>query len=259
VSHILLDVSDSGVATITINRPEKRNVITHAMWHQLQSFCSEIASDRRVRAVILTGAGDHFCAGGDITEFETVRKDAESAAQFDADIEAAEEALANLPKPTIAAIAGYCIGGGTSLALCCDIRIGHSSCRFSIPAARLSVLYGLRDTQALVHAVGFSNAKRIMFTADQIDAREAYDSGLLQKLLDGDVKADAAAMAERIAANAPLSLAGSKLILNAIADNDAAPRAGEFRELQRRTHTSADHMEAARAFREKRKPVFTGK
>lgn len=259
MSHILFDVAADGVATVTINRPEKRNVISHAMWHRFRELCDEIAADDRIQVVVFAGTGDHFCAGADITEFETVRKDAASAERFDADIDAAESAIMNLPKPTLAAISGYCIGGGTGLALCCDIRLGHIGSRFSIPAAKLSVLYGLRDCQALVNAVGLANAKRIMFTADLVDAPEAYDMGLLQKLVDGDVKAETHAMAARIAANAPLSLSGSKTVLNAIARNEGAQRAQEFREMQRLTHTSADHMEAARAFREKRKPVFTGK
>jgi len=259
LTHILFETAADGVATVTINRPEKRNVISHAMWHRFRDICDRIAADGTIRAVLFTGTGDHFCAGADITEFETVRKDAASAERFDADIHAAEEAIANLPVPTIAAISGYCIGGGTGLALCCDIRLGHTSSHFSIPAAKLSVLYGLRDCQALVAAVGLANAKRIMFTADQIDAREAYDMGLLQKLVEGDVKAEARAMAERIAANAPLSLSGSKMVLNAISRNEGAQRVEEFRDLQRRTHTSADHMEAARAFREKRRPIFTGR
>lgn len=259
MTHVLFDVAADGVATVTLNRAEKRNVITSAMWHRFRELCDQIAADDRIRVALFTGAGDHFCAGADISEFEVLRMDAASAERFDADIERAEQAIANLPKPTLAAISGYCIGGGTGLALCCDIRIGHASSRFSIPAAKLGVLYGLRDSQALVDAVGLAHAKRIMFTADQLDAQEAYDVGLLQKVVAGDVKTEARAMAERIAANAPLSLSGSKLVLNAIARNEGARRAQEIRDLQTRAHTSADHMEAVRAFREKRKPNFNGR
>ncbi|MGE0766313.1 MAG: enoyl-CoA hydratase/isomerase family protein [Hyphomicrobiaceae bacterium] len=256
---ILCETSPTGIATITLNRPEKRNVVRHAMWLELGAIAARLATDPQVRVVLMTGAGDHFCAGADITEFETLRRDEASAARFDADIEAAEEAIARLSKPTIAAISGYCIGGGVGLALCCDIRIARTCSKFSIPAAKLSVLYGLRDSQALFNAVGLAQAKRIMFTADRLDATEALRIGLVELTTDGDVKAEALAMATRIAANAPLSLSGSKHVLGAIARGETADRAGEIRDMQRRTHTSRDHHEAARAFSERRAPIFTGR
>ena len=233
MSDILLAVSE-GVATLTLNRPDKRNAVRHATWQRLRDACGEIRADRDVRAVVLTGAGPHFCAG-------------------------AEAALADLPQPTIAAIAGYCLGGGLSLSLCCDLRVADRSARFSIPAARLSVVYSLRGCTALYNAVGLANAKRIMFTADRFDAQEAHEMGLIDRLVDADPLAEARALARRIAENAPLSLAGCKFVLNAIGRGEAARRAQAIRDLQTVAHTSHDHHEAARAFSEKRKPVFQGR
>ncbi len=259
MSDILLDFGADGVATLTLNRPEKRNVVRHAMWHELKALATRLSADPAVRAVVLTGAGEHFCAGADISEFQDLRKDVATTARFEADIEACEDALMNLDKPTIAAIAGYCLGGGCSLALCCDLRLAHTGARFGIPSARLGVVYSLRDTRALYNAVGLSKAKRVLFSGDQFEAPEAQRMGLVDELVAGDVLAEAKALASRIAGNAPLSLSGSKVILNALAEGEAERRAREIRALQDVAHTSEDHLEAVRAFMTKCKPVFKGR
>jgi len=259
LADILVDIGADGVATLTLNRPEKRNVVRHAMWHEIKAITGRLAADDKVRAVVLTGAGAHFCAGADIGEFQELRKDVATTARFEADIEAGEDALMNFGKPTIAAINGYCLGGGCSLALCCDLRLAHAGARFGIPAAKLGVVYSVRDSRALYNVVGLAKAKRILFSGEQFDAAEAQRMGLVDEIVADDVLAAATALASRIAANAPLSLAGSKIILNSLADGEAARRAHEIRALQDVAHTSEDHLEAVRAFMSKSRPVFKGR
>jgi len=259
VSDILVDIGADGVATLTLNRPEKRNTVRHAMWHDIKAITARLQADPQVRAVVLTGAGEHFSAGADISEFQDLRKDVATTARFEADIEAGEEALLGFGKPTIAAISGFCLGAGCALILSCDLRIADGSARFGIPAARLGIVYSLRDTRVLYNVVGLANAKRILFTGDQFDAAQAQRMGLVDDVVTGSVLAEAKALAARIAANAPLSVSGSKTILNAIAEGDPEHRAREIRELQDIAHTSEDHLEAVRAFMSKRRPVFKGR
>ena len=259
MGDILLDIGADGVATLTLNRPEKRNVVRHVMWHEIKALATRLGADPKVRAVVLTGAGEHFCGGADISEFQDLRKDVATTSRFEADIEAGEDALMALAKPTIAAISGYCLGAGCALILCCDLRLAHAGARFGIPAARLGVVYSLRDTRSLYNAVGLANAKRILFSGDQFDAPQAQRMGLVDDLVTGDVLAEAKALAARFAANAPLSLAGSKVILNSLAEGEPERMAREIRELQDVAHTSEDHLEAVHAFMNKRRPVFKGR
>lgn len=259
VSDILLDIGADGVAILTLNRPDKRNVVRHAMWHELKALATKLGADPNVRAVVLTGAGEHFCAGADISEFQDLRKDVATTSRFEADIEAGEDALMALGKPTIAAVTGYCLGAGCALILCCDLRIAHTSARFGIPASKLGIVYSLRDTRALYNAVGLANAKRILYSGDQIDASQAYRMGLADEVVAGDALAEAKALAARFAANAPLSIAGSKVILNALAEGSAEQQARDIRALQDIAHTSEDHLEAVHAFMNKRRPTFKGR
>ena len=153
-NDIQVAVDAAGVAVVTLNRPEKRNVVSLAMWRGLGEIYRDFARRSDVRVVILTGAGGHFCGGADISEFAKVRNSVEDARAYGEAGHAATQAIIDLPQPTIAAVHGYGVGGGCGLALACDLRVGDATTQMGIPAARLSIVYGTLDCSLLLRAVG---------------------------------------------------------------------------------------------------------
>lgn len=258
MSEVLLERAPSGLATVTLNRPERRNAVNLAMWRRLREVFDDCARDREVRGVVLTGAGGHFCAGADIAEFAGERHDADSGRAYGAAVEACQSALARIPKPTVAAIAGSCIGGGCALALCCDFRIGDRTARLGIPAARLGIVYGVEDCRRLLSCVSPATAKRMLFAAEVMDAAAAAAAGLLDRLCDDDVVTAAGDYLARMIENAPISIAGAKLTLRSLQAGQLERDAAEIAELARRSLESRDYREGLRAFAEKRPPRFTG-
>jgi enoyl-CoA hydratase/carnithine racemase len=256
---ILANVEEGGVATITLNRPAKRNAVSLRMWRRLAELVLALARQDGVRVLILTGAGGHFCAGADISEFATARADATSGRIYEAANEAATAALRDCRKPTIAAVSGYGMGGGCALALACDLRVGDATTRMGVPAARLGVVYGELDCALLLRQLGLANAKRVLFTGRAFGADDCTAMGLLDIVADGQALAAARVLAEEIASNAPLSLYGSKLVLDALAGGTSAARGAEIAAVIEGAMNSADYREGARAFLEKRKPVFAGR
>jgi len=247
-----------GVATVTLNRPQRRNAVTLAMWNGLGELFGRFATDDGVRAVILTGTGEHFCAGADISEFAAVRNSAESGHAYDHAVDVCSDAILHIAKPTIAAIRGFCIGGGSGLALACDFRFAAPSAVFAITAAKLSIVYGMRETQNLLALVGISNAKKILFSAERFDTDEALRIGFLDRIADDPIAA-AHDFAALLARNAPLSIAGAKTILNGLAQGSGALDFNKAHEVTERAMLSEDYREGQRAFLEKRPPVFTGR
>jgi enoyl-CoA hydratase/carnithine racemase len=257
--HIRVSAAATGVATVTLNRPAKRNAISLAMWRRLREILVDLDARRDVRVVILTGASGHFSAGADISEFSTVRADAASGRIYEAASEACTIALRDCRKPTIAAISGYGMGGGCTLALACDLRVGDATTRMGIPAARLGVVYGALDCALLYRQVGLAGAKRILYSGRAFGAEECAAMGLLDVVAPGTALEGAEALAREMAANAPLSLAGCKTVLEALAAGDAGHRRAEIAAIIEEAMNSADYREGARAFLEKRKPTFTGR
>ena len=249
----------SGIAIVTIDRPERRNACNQAMWRELGRVFRDLGEDAGVRGVVLTGAGGHFCAGADISEFETARQDAAGAERYEQDVGDCERAIRDCPKPTVAAVAGYAMGGGCGLTVVCDFRIADGSARFGIPAARLGIVYTALECAALANVVGVVNAKKILFGGDWIDAATAESYGLVDAVTDGDVVEAALAFLARMAENAPLSIQGAKMTLNAIAHGEVAAREPQLRAFAARAADSADYAEGRRAFMEKRPPRFTGR
>ena len=247
-----------GIAVVTIDRPAKRNAVTLAMWRGLAEIARELEADAGVRVVIVTGAGGHFSAGADIAEFATVRDTPERGAVYEEATAAAENSLYGLAKPTIAAVDGVCVGGGLGLAICCDFRVAGPEARFGIPAARLGIVYALGETRRLVDVVGAVGAKRILFSGEIFDRDTAQALGLVDEAADGPALPAARALATAMAANAPLSLAGAKFVVNAITAGRGEAERARIDALCLEAIASEDYGEGRAAFLEKRRPSFTG-
>jgi enoyl-CoA hydratase/carnithine racemase len=257
-SDILVAIEDGGLAVVTLNRPTKRNACSLAMWRDLGRIFLELRDKAEVRAVILAGAGGNFCAGADISEFAQLRSDVESGRIYEDATKAATVAIRDFPRPTIAAVSGFGVGGGCGLALTCDFRVGDRTTRMGIPAARLGVIYSSIDCDLLFRQVGLSAAKRILYSGRYFDVE-----GCARMRLVDEVAADALAGARSLAAeflgNAPLSIEGSKVVLEALAAGAAEARADAIVALIDRALESSDYREGGRAFLEKRNPVFVGR
>lgn len=249
---VRLDV-DGAIATLTIDRPEKRNAMSYEMWSALPDLLGKLAADDAVRALVIRGT-DHFSAGADISEFATLRADSAGASRYSAAVHAGERSIAELGKPTIAAIAGVCVGGGCEIALACDLRIAAADARFGITPAKLGIVYRATSTKRLVDAVGPAWARQILFTADLLDSATALRIGLVNELADDPV-ARATELATTMASRAQVSVHGSKAIIARITD-------GHFDEdesvhaLYEASVTSADYAEGVAAFLQKRPPRF---
>jgi enoyl-CoA hydratase/carnithine racemase len=244
---------DGPVATLRIDRPERRGALSFAMWSAVPGLVAEAAADPAVRVLVVRGTGGVFSAGADISEFQTLRAGSAGAARYAAAVHAGERAIAGFPRPTIAAISGYCIGGGCELALACDLRVAAADARFGITPAKLGIVYHFTSTQQLVAAVGPAWAKQILFTADLLDAGTALRIGLVNELAD-DLDARVAELAGRIAERSPVSVTSAKTIIGKITGGGAED--DEVRALYDTAVHSADYAEGVAAFLAKRPPVF---
>lgn len=255
--HLVLEVSDK-VARLTINRPDKRNALNQAMWRDLAALVSRAASGADVRVVLISGAGDDFSAGADIAEFDTVRRDAQTARAYEAANSAAFAAIRNAGVPTIAAIRGVCFGGGFGIAAACDLRFGTEDSRFSVPAARLGLAYPHDAMADIVHACGPQFARYLTFSGVRIPATEALRIGFLADIFDAaGLEAKALGIARQIAEAAPLSVKASKAAIRAVLSGRTEDVA-TAEALGAATFDSADYQEGRRAFRERREPMFRG-
>lgn len=255
---ILFQTLDNGIARVTFNRPQARNAFTFEMYERLAAYCQEVAEDKSVRAIILTGAGDKaFAAGTDINQFRAF-KTPEDAIQYEERISRIISVLESCPKPTIAAINGACTGGGGAIAASCDIRIGSSNARFGFPIARtLGNILSMGAFSRLVSLIGPSRTKEMIFTARLLDAAEAKEIGLLHEVVPegGDLQARAEELARTIAGNAPLTLRATK---EAIARLRPAISSEEGKDLVLMCYMSQDFREGMDAFLNKRAPVWKG-
>lgn len=251
--------TSGGVATITLNRPDRRNAITQAMWHEIAVKVRSCAADDANRVIVLRGAGSDFSAGADISEFSTLRASGASARAYEAANSAAFAALREARLPVIAKIRGICFGGGFGLAAACDLRIAASDALFSVPAARLGLAYPADAMADIVGALGPQMAKYLTFSGVRIDARTALDAGFLVDVVEPDrLESRIAGLAAAIAENAPLSVRASKASIRAALSGTAedfarAQSAGDL------TFDSADYAEGRAAFLQKRRPAFEGR
>jgi enoyl-CoA hydratase/carnithine racemase len=254
-----LDIQITGsFATVTINRPASRNAMTLAMWRAMAQHFQRLSDDRDVRAIILTGAGEDFSTGADISEFDQIRADAEQAAAYEAAVDASSEAIQSARQPTIAALHGYCLGGACHLAMACDFRVAETSAKIGIPAARLSIVYGVRSTQRLLAIVGLPAAKYILFSAARLGAQDALRLGFVDRVGVSALET-ARAFATPMAENAPLSIAGAKSILNGLAMGSGTLDLEEAQSIIAHAANSDDYREGRDAFAAKRVPRFKGR
>ncbi len=253
----LLVQEDKGVLVVTLARPAKRNAVTLAMYRALRALFTEAAAEPRIRSILLRGSPGCFSAGADIGDLAKGEDRKAALVEHRRISDAAVSALADCPKPSVALIEGLCLGGGLSFAMACDFRIATPDSSFSIPAARLGVVYSLSDCQRLHALVGLSAARRVLYLGDRMDAAEALRIGLADEVA-ADAPARAEALLAALAERAPLSIAGSKITLDALAASEAADRGEAIAAAVDRAMDSHDLKEATAAFLEKRKPVFTG-
>ncbi|MCR4266463.1 enoyl-CoA hydratase/isomerase family protein [Nitratireductor sp. ZSWI3] len=251
--------TDDRIVRLRLERPHKRNAVTRAMWQDLAETVERIGNDEAARVIVVSGAGDHFCAGADIAEFETVRRDAETARAYEALNAAAFAALRNCRKPTLAAISGVCFGGGFGLAAACDLRIATPDARFAVPAARLGLAYPVEAMGDIVAGVGAQMARYLTFSGASIDAQRALDCGFLLEIVEASaLEARVAEIAGLLAGAAPLSIRASKAAIAAALTGrqDDAARA---QALGDETFESADYAEGRAAFHERRTARFIGR
>jgi enoyl-CoA hydratase/carnithine racemase len=253
--NIYLERVYEGSATLTLNRPDKRNALNVAMWAAIPALVDEAAADPNVKLLFVRGAEGAFASGADISEMPKVYASSQAAIENDNKIQGAMAALENCPKPVIALIEGPCVGGGCGIALACDMRIGAMGSRYGVTPAKLGLVYGAADTRRLVQAVGLSMAKDILFTGRLLDAEEAHGVGLIDHLVDPQDLDDAAIdYASKITAASQFSIRSQKKILAMLRGGaDGAP---ESRALFGESFEGADFKEGFAAFMEKRPAKF---
>jgi len=247
------------VAQVTINRPERRNAFSLAMWERLGDVMTELAGDSDLRCVVLRGAGGKaFVAGADIAEFDEVRSSAVQAAAYAEIMDRATEAVKDCLCPTVALIEGACVGGGLELAVQCDLRLSNASGRFGIPINRLGHCLPYAAMVTLVELAGRATALEILLEGRILSAEEAYAKGLVTRVApDEDFEAEAAAMVKRIAEGAPLAARWHKqFAMKALHPENISKEewAAPFESCD-----TADCHEGVRAFLAKEKPRFIGK
>jgi enoyl-CoA hydratase/carnithine racemase len=254
--HLAVAV-DGGVATVELRRPDKHNAISFAMWHAFGRLMPLLADSDDVDVVVLRGTpGGPFSAGADIAEFTTLRSDPAGARLYGEAVAAGEQALIAFPKPTVALVEGFAIGGGTQLAVACDLRVCERGSRFGVTPAKLGIVYALGSTARLVEVVGPAWARWILLTGELVDAETALRIGLVHEVVEpGDVERRVHALAATMASRARVSLLGGKqMVARAVAgrlEEDADVLAA-----YQRSWTSAEYAEGVSAFLAKRPPDF---
>jgi enoyl-CoA hydratase/carnithine racemase len=254
---ILVTTRDS-IGVVSLNRPEVRNAVTLGMWRELAGIFSNLADDDSVRAIVLTSSGADFSVGADVSEFGRIRENRDQSAEYEASVDACSAAIANVPKPVIAAICGFCLGGGCHLALACDFRFADYTAKLGIPSAKLSIVYGVSSVQRLLAIVGLANAKRVLYAGERYDADRSWSMGLVDEI-SNDAISSALALAGTLAGNAPLSIAGAKFMLNGLSMGEGGLDMAAAQRLIDAAADSEDFREGRCAFAEKRAPRFHGR
>jgi enoyl-CoA hydratase len=256
----MLSRKEGGVGYMIFNNPERHNAVSLEMWAATSRILDDFAKDKDIRVVVITGAGGKaFVSGADISKFESERASKDAQRIYNETVERAYLSIQEYPKPTIAMIRGYCIGGGLGLAVCCDLRICSDNSKFAVPAAKLGLGYGYLGLRRLIDLVGPAFAKEIFFTARQFDTEEARVMGLVNRVVPGaELENYVKGYADTMAGNAPLTVQAVKYIVGEAMKDETKRNLKHCAEMVDACFASKDFVEGRTAFLEKRKPAFTG-
>jgi enoyl-CoA hydratase len=256
----MLSRKEGSVGYVIFNNPERHNAVSLDMWKMAGEMLDDFRTDNNIKVVVVTGAGGKaFVSGADISRFEKERSSEESVKIYNEVVDKSYRAFHEFPKPTIAMIRGYCIGGGMGLATCCDLRIATEGSKFAVPAAKLGLGYGYSGLKRLVDVVGPSFAMEIFYTARQFTALEAKDMGLVNRVVpDEELENFVKAYADTMAGNAPLTIKAVKVVISEMLKDESKRDLKRTDDAVAACFKSRDYEEGRKAFMEKRKPVFTG-
>ncbi len=245
---------DGAVATLWLNRPDKRNAVTQAMWAGITTVCAELGADPGVRVLVVRGTGEHFCAGADIGELSGLA----DRTEYNAVNQAADDALAAFPRPTIADVRGSCVGGGAEIAISCDLRIAESTARFGITPARLGIVYPPFALERAVAVIGPAAAKHLLYSGELIGAERAHHIGLVHEVLDPGLAGErVASLAHELAdERSLLTQLATKEMVASISETGAVDPEVEAR-WAAVSAEAPDAPEGLNAFLERRPPRFT--
>jgi enoyl-CoA hydratase len=257
----ILSKVEDGIGWVIYNNPERRNAVSLAMAEKVTDVIESHGANEEVRVVVVRGEGGiSFVAGQDISEFEELRSTPDGIERYERITNGMYQGVRDCPKPVIAMIEGYCMGGGMALACACDIRICSDNSLFAIPAGRLGIGYRPNFTRWVVETVGASSTKEILFTARRYDAQEALQIGLVNRVTSAEQLAGyVQEYAQTIVENAPLSVRASKGIVNMVGDSPGEWDRDAMQALIDACSNSEDYIEGRRAYIEKRTPKFKGK
>jgi enoyl-CoA hydratase len=252
---------EGNVGHVVFNNRAKLNAVSLDMWEAFVGHLKDYEKDPEIRCVVVSGAGGKaFVSGADISKFESERANAEAQVRYESISKQGYEALYDFPKPTIAKITGYCIGGGMNLAACCDMRFCNEGARFGVPAAKLGLGYGFMRIERMSRIVGLPRAMEFLFTAKQYSSKEAYEMGLVNAVApDAELDMLVAKTTDAIAQNAPLTIALAKAAAREIAKPESKQDHKKLEKMTEACFDSDDFKEGRRAFMEKRKPMFKGR
>ena len=258
----LLLHKDGPIGWITFNQPEKRNAVSQEMWQAMPEYVADLAADPAIRVVILRGAGETaFVAGADISQFKDRRRNAADEEEYRRISGAGGESLARLGKPLVAMIHGFCIGGGVSIAITCDLRIAADDARFGIPAARLGLGYHYKGMERLMSLIGPAYTKELFFTArTDFTAQDALRMGLVNQVVPkADLERFTRDYALTMSRNAPLTQRSAKASVEQLLKPEAQRDYALLDKLIKDCFDSQDYQEGVKAFSEKRRPQFQGR
>jgi enoyl-CoA hydratase len=257
----MLSRKEGSVGYVIFNNPERHNAVSLDMWKMAGEMLDDFRNDDNIKVVVVTGAGGKaFVSGADISRFEKERSSEDAVKHYNEVVDKSYRAFHEFPKPVIAMIRGYCIGGGMGLATCCDIRIATEKSTFAVPAAKLGLGYGYSGLKRLVDVVGPSFAMEIFYTARQFTAAEAVTMGLVNRVVpDGELESYVKNCADTIAGNAPLTIKAVKVVISEMMKDESKRDLKKAQDAVDACFRSRDYEEGRKAFMEKRKPVFTGR
>ena len=252
---------EGGIGWMIFNNPQRHNAMSLDMWEAVPEIMAGFAADEEVRVIVLRGAGERaFVSGADISEFEKVRASKEETIAYDRKGDVAMDSILHSPKPTIAMVNGFCMGGGAAIAISCDLRMVSEKSRFGIPAAKLGVGYQSPGIRKLMDLVGPSFTKEIFFTGRQFSAEEALAMGLVNRVLpEEQLEGYVLETAGSIAGNAPLTINAVKATVMELVKDPGQRDLSKTEAMVAACFDSEDYTEGRQAFMEKRPAQFKGR